>query len=578
MLTFATALFVFATPLFVEKTAQLGTQECGAGSDAGCYTNYVVIADLDGDQKLDVVFPNAKGYYTQATPAEPLVILKNDGAANFTDVSATAVGGFTGWLRQVALGDIDGDGDLDIAAPDAWGGNAALFVNDGSANFTDEAATRWNVTTRAGSVRFADVDDDGDLDLFVGDWGSNPNPSNPSASSVHLSLNDGSGNFTAADDRLPATAFSDGSATPIDLDVIDVNGDFRPDLLINARNGNLQLWINDRTGHFVDASATFPPKTGPYSYGPTACDVDGDGDLDVWVDNGHQVAWPQLLINDGSGTFTDETTARVPASVQGQDDNGVICADLDDDGDFDAVVLSLGDGSDATASERMLINDGTGNFSLSPDAFPLVGDSTLGMDIADLDGDGKLDAVTGQGEQPGWTNRLYLGTNGAPVDARAPLFRAVEMAPTATVGSAETPVIHFAVQDAVTTDTGPRLSDVHVEWTGAGAPQNVAVRFMGGDLFRAVLPARGSGGTASWKACATDPMGNSACSTAVSYEASGSGNPGGGGGGKKGCSCRLDPSADAASSARGVAASLALLLMFGWPAVFRARRASPAPR
>lgn len=558
-----------ATPLFVEKTTQL-PQACTAGTDPGCYTNYAVLADLDGNGTLDVLFPNARGYYVKQQPAEPLQILKNGGAANFTDVSAAAVGGFTGWLREIAVGDIDGDGDLDIAAPDAWGGNAALFVNDGTGAFVDEAATRWNVQTRAGSVRFLDADGDGALDLIVGDWGADPRPANPSVSALHLWRNDGAGHFTAADARLPATAFSDGAKTPIDLDVLDANGDFALDILINTRNGNLQFWLNDGTGHFVDATANFPAKPGPYSYNPGVCDVDGDGDLDVWIDNGINAGDPQLAINDGTGHFRDETSARVVGAA-GQDDNGVSCVDLDGDGDFDAVVYSLGDGLSATGNERALINDGTGHFTLSPDAFPLVGDSTLGMDFGDLNGDGRIDAVTGQGEGGDFTNRLYLGTNGLPADTRAPVFRAVETGP-ATVSTSAMPVVRFAIEDGATTEVGPRLSSVYVEWTGAAGAQNVEARFSGGDLFRATLPARGSGGNVTWRACADDFAGNHACGPSRSYLANGSGEMPKGS--HKGCACDLGGERRASWIAVAIA-GIALLAIRGSA---RARRTPASPR
>ena len=550
---------VLAAPFFSEQTAQLGPQPCD-GADEGCYTNYAILADLDGDGALDVLFPNAKGFYTMEQPAEPLVILRNDGTANFADVSESSVGGFTGWLREIALADIDGDLDLDIAAPDAWNGPAALFINDGSGQFTDEASSRWDVTTRAGSVRFVDVDDDGDADLVVGDWGDDPNPGNPSPSTLHLWLNDGIGNFTGADAQI-ASPLPQGSSTPIDLDVLDLDDDFDLDVLVNMRNGDLVLFRNDGAGTFT--TAALPEKLGPYSYNPGVCDVDADGDLDLWVDNGFAVAYPQLLINDGAGNFEDETSARVPEAVQGQDDNGVVCADLDGDGDFDAVVMSLGNGVSVENNERVLLNDGAGAFTLLPDAFPLVGDATLGLDLGDLDGDGRLDAVTGQGEFGDFTNRLYLSTSEVAVDTRAPNFRAVEEPP-ATLGPSETPVVHFAITDEVTTDTGPRLSDVRVEWTGAAGLETIAVTFAGGDVFRAQLPSRGSGGNVTWRVCATDHAGNNACSADKSYvvdgdSTTGSGGSGGDGESGEGCSCEL--AAPAEEWRLGVLAVLALVLL-----------------
>lgn len=81
-----------------------------------------------------------------------------------------------------------------------------------------------------------------------------------------------------------------------------------------------------------------------------------------------------LLINDGTGKFTDKTGARVtgnPAS----DDNGLACVDVDGDGDFDVAIMSLG------TPERVLINDGTGKFTFIDNGFTNVSDPTLWFDL-----------------------------------------------------------------------------------------------------------------------------------------------------------------------------------------------------
>src|SRR5262249_54756467 len=136
---FFAAAPAFAKPYFVQQTEKLGPQACGG---SGCYTNYALLADLDGDGDLEILFPNANGYFVKSAPAEPLVVLDNAPNLTFTDASSRLAGGFSGWNRQIAVGDIDGDGDLDLFAPDAWGGSDALFVNDGKGMFTNEVATR----------------------------------------------------------------------------------------------------------------------------------------------------------------------------------------------------------------------------------------------------------------------------------------------------------------------------------------------------------------------------------------------------------------------------------------------------
>src|SRR5687768_6181017 len=118
--------------LFQEDPGALANA-CGGD---GCWTNYLRVTDLDGDDDLDVVMVNYEGFFSAGT-AEPLVAYTNDGAGNFTNTSAASVGGFVGRIRQVAIGDVDGDGDPDMYVPDANGGPDNLFFNEGGV-FTPE--------------------------------------------------------------------------------------------------------------------------------------------------------------------------------------------------------------------------------------------------------------------------------------------------------------------------------------------------------------------------------------------------------------------------------------------------------
>ena len=482
----------------------------------GCWTNYMQLADVDNDGDLDVLFANSNGFFTISGSAQPLVMYRNNGDATFTNASSDLGGGFSGWVRQVAIADISGDGFVDLYVPTANGTPDKFFINDGTGKFTDEAAARLpGVSSKAGAVRFGDVDNDGDLDLFVGDNWTGLN----GGAIAHLYLNDGTGKFTESANPLPSVAFGD---EPDDFDLFDADGDFDLDLFVNMHSGMKgSLWINDGTGKFSDLSANIPSQQGGlFRYGPVACDVDGDGDLDIWQDNAVSPGGrEQLLINDGTGKFTNETADRVTGNPSA-DDNGLACVDVDGDGDLDAVIMSLSN------QERVLFNDGTGKFTYQAGTFSQVNDPTLWFDFGDLNGDGRLDVVTAQGEGNPATERLYLGTSLVPVDTVPPKIRAVE----SVVGPSpdDAPVVRFGVSDNTTTDTGPRLQKAFIKITAPSASEVTAV-FAGGDLFRAVLPKQAGGAEVSFQACAVDRQGNEGCSEAVSYTVSGSSGPGGGG-------------------------------------------------
>ncbi|MEJ7730033.1 MAG: VCBS repeat-containing protein [Polyangiaceae bacterium] len=437
-----------------------------------------------------------------------------------TDVSQAAVAGYEGQLRQVAVGDVDRDGDLDIYGPEAFGAPDHFWINDGTGKFTDEAAARMpaGLGSHAGAVRFGDVDNDGDLDLLIADgYGTD------AAVAAHLYLNDGTGKYSDATANVPVGY---QGSDPDDIDLLDIDRDLDLDVLINSHSGQSNLWKNDGTGKFTDATSDLDDTSGGLHYGPTACDVDGDGYLDIWTDNVGPGYTEQLQINGGMGTFVDQTAARVTGN-QGFDDNGVFCVDYDHDGDMDAVVAALGGDE-----ERGLTNDGTGNFDYAAGTFGSSSDSTLWIDIADLNGDGKLDAVTAQGE--GSTEDfLYLGTAAAVADTRAPELIQVESLP-ADVPAGSSIGLRYAVGDAVLNDQfGPRLGRAYAKVTGGPAAE-VDAAFMGGDLYRVALPCLASAGSITVTPCAVDREGNETCGVAQAYTVSGSGectDPGTGGAG-----------------------------------------------
>jgi MYXO-CTERM domain-containing protein len=502
-----------------------------AAKRLGCYTNFLVISDVDGDDDLDILMANGGGYYVRDVAEESSLYL-NDGTGAFSNATTALLGGVKSRLRQVAIADVDGDGRRDLYLPGGYGVDTDhLFIQSQPGIFADEADARLPPFTwsNAGAAHFGDLDNDGDLDLIVADWGAAPRNS-PGDTLVYL--NDGKGVFTALDDDyVPGPIDPVVGRTPIDLDLADVDGDFDLDILVNHRNGQSRIFLNDGSAKFTDGTTdNYPEKKGPYTYNVEACDYDEDGDLDLLLDNaGGTQDEPfgnisQVLNNDGTGHFSD-VSAETISGEPFADDNAVKCADINGDGHYDLLVASL-----TNPGEKVLLNDGSAKFTYQEEGFPQVivddgpagpegnfpGDPSLGIDVADLNGDGKLDVVTGQGEfgffgvQRGHIDRIYLGNAASIVDTTPPKFRAIETpTPIADVPT----IVHFAVIDSHTSETGEHVKAVMLSYTvGTSDEETVPATFVGGDLFRAVIPAQAAGAELSFVVSATDPVGESASS------------------------------------------------------------------
>ena len=517
-----------AAPYYSEITnTALPTQPCGSGGNQGCYTSSLVLVDIDGDGAIDILLANGGGYYSPGN-AEPSSAYRNNGDGTFSNVTSTWFGDTGRRLRQVAVADVNNDGLLDVFFPSGYGiEDDQIYIQTSVGVFADESSTRLpGGASRAGAAHFGDLDDDGDMDLLITDWGDDPLNS---PGDVKLYFNDGTGIFTAAAPGvLPAPLPASEGNTPIDIDVADVDGDFDLDILVNHRNGQSRLWRNLGGGQFEDITSNYPVKNGPYTYNVEACDIDGDGDLDLLLDN---AAWyysngvaehsSQILINDGNGLFSDETVDRVASEPQ-SDDNAVKCVDVDNDGDFDLVVASL-----SNSSEKLMLNDGQGHFTLVADAFPMVNDPTLGIDAADLDGDGIFDIVTGQGEGNPRLDRVYQGISPSVADSTPPKFRAVQTFENgATAG---TPIVaHVAISDGHTSEVGQHVS-VEATIVTPDSSTNVVPVFMGGDIYRLDLGSHNAGDTISLTWSATDRASNMISSSTINIVVNEGGQGGSGG-------------------------------------------------
>ena len=342
------------------SSAPLGFTASDISGDTG-YSRGSVMGDVDGDGDLDIYVANYNGQNN---------LWINDGNGSFT---ASNIDGDAGDSWGPVMGDVDGDGDLDIYVTNYNGTQNKLWINDGSGNYA--AADISGDTGNSIASVMGDIDGDGDLDIYVTNTFNEQNK---------LWINDGSGNFTAAD-------ISGDTSASYDAVMGDVDGDGDLDIYVVNDGGQNKLWINDGSGSFT--AADIDGDTGT-STATAMGDVDGDGDLDIYVVNFYNEQ-NKLWINDGNGNFT-------ASDIVGDTGNsrGIVTGDVDNDGDLDFYVTN-----DLNEQNKLWINDGSGNFTASD-----IGDVLNSWDavMGDVDGDGDLDIYVAN--YNGGQNKLWINT------------------------------------------------------------------------------------------------------------------------------------------------------------------------
>lgn len=319
----------------------------------------------------------------------------------------------------VALLDFDSDGDLDIYVTNGPGTPNSLFQNrlkeTGTLTFLDVAAAVGATLTDQDSngVCFGDIENDGDLDLYVTGHQGN-----------RLLENQGDGTF---DDITAASGTGGQSTTSVSCALGDINGDSRLDILVaNAfdpsssiahgvpyvYNQHNQLLVNQGGNVFADASDTSgiknladlpEPGAALASWAVSLIDIDQDGDLDAVIADDQHANWTdvgfiRIFKNDGAGQFTDATiTANMNRVGEW---HGLAFGDVNCDGNFDIFGSNVGDyvffpgqlPAGAYAS-RWFLGQNDGTFT-DPGVGALVTTPTgWGAAMADYDNDGDSDIV-----------------------------------------------------------------------------------------------------------------------------------------------------------------------------------------
>jgi enediyne biosynthesis protein E4 len=482
----------------------------------------VALFDYDQDGDLDVYLVQGQPLGPGAPPSRggtPLTdrLYRNDlrveadgtRRLRFTDVTALSGIDARGYGMGAAVGDIDNDGRPDLYLTKFDAPNQ-LFRNKGDGTFADvskasgTASASWSV-----SASFVDIDSDGWLDLYVGNYlrytlASNTRCQSPSGAADYCTPD----SYQPLPDRLYRNqrngTFVDVSAwsqisrafgPALGVSTADFNGDGWMDIYVANDGQENQLWINRKDGTFENRgllAGVALPLTGKAegSMGVDAGDIDDDGDEDLMVTE-LTGEGTNVFVNDGSAVFEDSGTRTGigPASM-GFTGFGAAWFDYDNDGRLDLLAVNgavqliealrqAGDKFPVHQRKTLFRNTGGGRFEdVSARAGVVFALSEVGRGAAfgDVDNDGDVDVLVGNNNGPvrllvnqaagsnHWVGLRLVGANGRDqVGARVRVstsgaVRHRRARADGSYGSANDPRVHVGLGASATP------SDVTVQW------------------------------------------------------------------------------------------------------------------
>ncbi len=367
------------------------------------FSGGVAAGDFDGDGWTDLVF-------TRLGAAD--VFYHNNGNGTFDP--RTFLAGFNDatYTSGVVSGDVDNDGDLDLYITGT--ANATrnyLYLNDGNGFFTD-AGTANPVAQATGVPRagqgasFGDVNHDGYLDLLTSDWGNGV-----ASSQSALLINRGASDPGVFDDATAAAGldvYREDIAYRFSPRFVDLDRDGHLDVTFASDFETSQLFWNNGDGTFTDGTLPAGVGTDYNGMGTTFADYDRDGDLDWFITNitqdpehpGPFGGFNRLYRNDGNRQFTDVTLeAGVRDSRWAW---GTSFFEADNDGDVDLIATNGFNGDGWIDDRTYFWTNDNGVFTDVSDAAGIT-DTQQGRGLIhlDYDQDGDLDIViVNNGEEP----------------------------------------------------------------------------------------------------------------------------------------------------------------------------------
>jgi hypothetical protein len=290
-----------------------------AGVTGAFDTRSAVWGDFDNDGHIDLYL---------AVFEETDILYRNRGDGTFVDVSTRAGIENVGRPFSVSLGDVDGDGWLDIYVAN-FGSANVLYHNDGGGRFSNVLPDEQSLSEHhAMGTIFFDYDDDGDPDLFTTHDGQ------------RNVLFENAGGLTLVD--VSAQSGLDFLGFGMGVDVADVDADGHLDVYVTHMNEN-ELFVSRGDGTFTNAAHAVGAGDPGMGWGTSFIDFDNDGQVDIYVANDSDFSFhPNVLLRNEAGSFVPKGADESLASQRGS--YGTATGDFDRDGRLDLAVANLSPG------------------------------------------------------------------------------------------------------------------------------------------------------------------------------------------------------------------------------------------